>query len=104
MTKNDNGNWVTEPLSPYRLAGIMSVVVETNIRPQAIYGATRPNKETGESRLAFTLGETGHQVVAPEDANQFIQDYLDRQAAKEVKAKAEMVEVESDEPELVETS
>ncbi len=89
-------NWVTEPLSPYRLAGIMTEAVGSFIRPQAIYGATRANAETGESRLATHLNETGHQVVTPEDANAYIQAFLDRQAAKATKA-AEEAETEVEE-------
>jgi hypothetical protein len=87
-------SWVTAPLSPYRLADIMSSAVGRDIAPQAIYGATR-QKDGVTPRLATTLGETGHQVVSPEDANAFIQAYLDRQEAK---AKA------AEDEELAETS
>ena len=97
-TKTNVGNWVTAPLSPYRLADIMSAAVGRDIAPQAIYGATR-QKDGVEPRLATHLNETGHQVVNPDDANQFIEAYLARQEAK-VKA----AEAEADEEELAETS
>lgn len=83
--------FVTNPLSPYALATVLSEVTGKNIRPQMVYGATRLN-EDGEAKLHTTLSETGKQVVSVEDANEYIDGYLTRQKERETKAAAKAEE------------
>jgi hypothetical protein len=86
--------FVTNDLSPYALAKALSEAAGKEIRPQMIYGYTRVN-EDGEARLATTLNSTGKQVVSAKDANEFIQGYLDRAKAREVKAAEKAAETKS---------
>ncbi len=89
-TKSNDGNWVTEPISPYRLATVLSDVVGRTIQPQRLYGDVRQDEE-GNARLTTRLSETGHKIVDPDDANAYILDFMDRATKREASkvAKAE---------------
>jgi hypothetical protein len=78
------GNWVTEPCSPYQLAAILSGIVGKLVRPQSLYPRTNGDNPS----LATHLNETGKKTVSPEDANQFISDYLKRIEDRKAKAAA----------------
>ncbi len=69
-------SWVDAPISPYRLAGVLSEALGQVVAPQVLYQKTR------NGSLPFTLSETGHQTVSAKDANSFIQSRLDAEAAK----------------------
>ena len=76
-------SWVDAPISPYRLASVLSEAVQREIAPQVIYQKTR------NGSLSFTLTETGHQLVSASDADSFVQSFLDRDAEKAEAAAAE---------------
>lgn len=74
--------FVTEALSPYKLAAVLSAAmtevleVETTIAPQQLYGAVRSGS------LQTERFDSGHIKVTPEVANAFIQERIDRQLNK----------------------
>lgn len=85
--------YVETNMSPYRLAKVLSNVIGSEVAPQYLYTLTR-----GENpRLPVHLSETGHQVVTAENANAFIQAWIDKLEAKAAEAEAE-AEVEELDP------
>ncbi len=92
MAENTNTQFVSGPISPYRLAKVLSEVMEREIAPQVLYTYTRKNDE-GEARLRTSLNELGHQVVSAKDANEFIEGFKARAEAREAK-KAEQAAAE----------
>ena len=84
---------VDKPMTPYRIAEVLSAELGILIRPQQLYGAAK-----GENpRLKFRLSETGTKVVDPVDANTFIDAFLTSRVARAEKraAKAAETKVES---------
>ena len=86
--------WVTESLSPYKLAQVLSDALneefdtdEFEIAPQQIYGAVRAKT------LEVGRFDSGHMKVTPSKANEFIQARIDRQHGR-LEAEAEAEEVE----------
>lgn len=82
MTETTPSNtWVTEPVTPYRLAGFLSAALNEaldtedlfEIAPQQIYGAVRAGT------LEIARFDSGHMKVTPAKANAFIQARIDRQ-------------------------
>lgn len=80
MAENTNtGNWVTEAVTPYKLAQFLSAALsealdmEVTIAPQQIYGAVR------SGTLEVSRFDSGHMKVTPAKANAFIQARIDRQ-------------------------
>jgi len=86
-------NWVTKSLSPYKLAPIVSDVVGRDIRPQILYAYVR-NATLG---LEVHLSETGHKVVTPEIANQFIANFIQRDLDRAAEEAAKAEEAKADE-------
>lgn len=86
-------SWLTVPVTPYRLAGILSAAMnealgseDFNIAPQQVYGAVRSGSlETEEF-------DSGHKKVTVEAGNAFIQARIDRQLNKQAEAEAETEE------------
>lgn len=81
--------WVNEPVTPYRLASILSAAmtealgVEVEIAPQQLYGAVRSGS------LPTERFDSGHIKVTPEAANEFIAGRIARQLQKDTEAEAE---------------
>lgn len=93
-----NKTFMTEALSPYKLAAVLSAAmtealgVEVNIAPQQVYGAVRSGS------LETERFDSGHIKVTPEAGNAFIQGRIDRQLNKaeaESADESEAVAVES---------
>lgn len=84
-----NNTWVNEPVTPYRLASILSAAmtealgVEVTIAPQQLYGAVRSGS------LPTERFDSGHIKVTPEAANEFIAGRIERYLQKETAAEAE---------------
>ncbi len=95
MSKTPTTKWVTEPISPYKLAKFLSsalsevLMTEVEIAPQQLYGAVRSGS------LETTRFDSGHMKVTPEVANAFIQARIDRQL-KSDETEAEETESEDE--------
>jgi hypothetical protein len=96
MSEAKTENWVTENVSPYKLASILSEVLQEEVAPQTMYQARRNGK------LAVETNELGHYFVTPKEGNRFIQARLDRIAEVQAKAEAE-AEAAAEEAEEVPT-
>jgi len=88
-------SWLTEPVTPYRLAGILSAAMnealgseDFNIAPQQVYGAVRSGS------LETEVFDSGHKKVTVEAGNAFIQARIDRQLAKNQEAEESESETE----------
>jgi hypothetical protein len=79
-----NGNWVSEPVTPYKLTQFLNEAVaealtehngeptESNIAPQQVYGAVR------SGTLEVARFDSGHMKVTPAKANAFIASRIER--------------------------
>lgn len=78
--------WVTEAMTPYRLAEHVSTVLserleaDIEIKPQQIYGAVRSGS------LEVGTFDSGHKKVTPEKANEYIATKLGRALTRQAKA------------------
>jgi hypothetical protein len=96
-TNTNAGSWVTEAVTPYKLAGILSKAMTEaldapfEIAPQQLYGAVRSGS------LEADRFDSGHMKVTPEKANAFIQARIDRQLSKNSEGESESTEAVAEE-------
>jgi hypothetical protein len=101
MTENI-GQWVSEPVTPYKLASYLTAALnealETDtfdIAPQQIYGSVR------SGTLEVTRFDSGHMKVTPAKANAFIQARIDRQLSGDSEGEESDADESADDKEAV---